>query len=92
MSNVSNWIAFSAFVSYCAMWLRLLVYCRGQSTFKRHFSIFAWLLMVSCGARALEMLTKQEEVSLGQAGIAFTLCVLVYHAKGNVANLFRGKP
>jgi hypothetical protein len=49
----------------------------------------AWLLIVATGTSALEILLGLGRVSFGTAGIAFTLCVLVHRAQGNVANIIR---
>nr|WP_253273761.1 contractile injection system protein, VgrG/Pvc8 family [Collimonas arenae] len=47
------------------------------------------MLIVATGTCALEILLGHGHPSLGQAGIALTLCVLVLRAQGNVANIIK---
>lgn len=79
-----------ALLSYTTTCLWLLCYRRGYANYRIHISLVAWLLIVFTGTCALEILLGTAHTSLGQAGIAFILCVLVYRAQGNVANIIRG--
>ena len=79
-----------AVLSYATTCLRLLCYRRGYANYRIHISLVAWLLIVFTGTCALEIVLGTARTSFGQAGIAFTLCVLVYRAQGNVANIIRG--
>lgn len=76
-------------LSYSVTCMQLLCYRRGLSNYRIHISLVAWLLIVFTGTCALEILIGTAHSSFGQAGIAFTLCVLVYRAEGNVANIMR---
>ncbi|AEK60833.1 phage holin family protein [Collimonas fungivorans] len=79
-----------AVLSYAMTCMQLLCYRRGYANYRIHISLVAWLLIVFTGTCALEILLGTARTSFGQAGIAFTLCVLVYRARGNVANIIRG--
>lgn len=81
-----------ALLSYASTCIRLLCYRRGLANYRIHISLIAWLLIVATGTCALEILLGHGHPSLGQAGIALTLCLLVYRAQGNVANIVRGIP
>jgi hypothetical protein len=70
--------------------MQLLCYRRGFASYRMHISLVAWSLIVFTGTSALEILLGRGHITLGQAGIAFTLCALVYRAQGNVANIIRG--
>lgn len=78
-----------ALLSYASTCLRLLCYRRGLANHRFHISLVAWLLIVATGTSALEILLDHSRVSFGTASIAFTLCVLVHRAQGNVANIIR---
>jgi hypothetical protein len=79
-----------AALSYAVTCMQLLCYRRGYANYRVHIALMAWLLIVFTGTCALEILLGAAHSSLGQTGIAFTLCVLVYRAEGNVANIIRG--
>jgi len=79
-----------ALLSYASTCIRLLCYRRGLANYRIHISLVAWMLIVFTGTRTLEILLGNGHSSFGQAGIAFTLCLLVYRAQGNVANIIRG--
>lgn len=79
-------------VSYAATCLRLLTYQRGLSNYKWTISLVAWCLIVFTGTSALEIVFHPTKIYLGTAGIAVTLCVLVWRARGNVANILRSYP
>jgi type IV secretory pathway VirB2 component (pilin) len=83
-------LTFIAVLSYAITCMQLLCYRRGYANYRIHISLVAWLLIVFTGTCALEILLGMAHTSFGQAGIAFTLCVLVYRAQGNVANIIRG--
>ncbi|AIY42985.1 hypothetical protein LT85_3827 [Collimonas arenae] len=78
-----------ALLSYASACIRLLCYRRGRANYRIHISLIAWLLIVATGTCALEILLGHGHPSLGQAGIALTLCVLVLRAQGNVANIIK---
>ena len=91
MSNaVTTFLTAIALLSYAATCLQLLCYRRGVANYRPHISLVAWLLIVFTGTCALEIVLGHGPISLGQAGIAFTLCALVYRAQGIVANIIRG--
>lgn len=82
-------LALVALISYGATCFQLLCYRRGRANFHIHISVVAWLLIVFTGTGAIEILLGHA-VSIGQAGIATTICMLIWRAQGNVANLVRG--
>jgi hypothetical protein len=77
-------------VSYAATCLRLLTYQRGLSNYKLTMSLVAWCLIVFTGTSALEIIFHPTKIYAGTAGIAVTLMVLVWRARGNVAHILRG--
>lgn len=79
-------------VSYAGTCLRLLAYQRGLSNYKWTVSLLAWCLIVFTGSVALEMIFHPTQTYLGTAGIALTVFILVWRAKGNVANILRSYP
>lgn len=79
-------------VSYAATCLRLLAYQRGLSNYKWTMSFIAWCLIVFTGTGTLEILFHPTKIYFGTAGIAVMLFVLVWRAKGNVANILRSYP
>jgi len=79
-------------VSYVATCIRLLTYQRGLSNYKLTISLMAWCLIVFTGTSALEIFFHPTKIYLGTSGIAVTLCVLVWRARGNVANIMRSYP
>jgi hypothetical protein len=76
-------------MSYTATCLRLMAYQRGLSNYKWTVSFIAWCLIVFTGTGTLEILFHPTKIYLGTAGIAVTLLVLVWRARGNVANILR---
>ncbi|MEB0138003.1 MULTISPECIES: phage holin family protein [unclassified Undibacterium] len=80
------------FFCYFATCLRLLLYRRGLANYCWQQSCKAWCLIVFTGHCALELLLHPESVSLGRAGIAVTILLLVFRARGNVASLTRSHP
>ncbi|MGS0744008.1 phage holin family protein [Glaciimonas sp. GG7] len=78
-----------ALICYAATCMQLLCYRRGLANYRIDLSSIAWLLIALTGSCAIEILLGNTHVSLAQTGIAFTLCVLVRRAKGNVANILR---
>ncbi|HWX02508.1 phage holin family protein [Collimonas sp.] len=79
-----------ALLSYASTCVRLLCYRRGLANHRLHISLVAWFLIVATGTSALEILLDHGRASFGEAGVALTLCYLVYRAQGNVANIIRG--
>ncbi|KAF3999230.1 phage holin family protein [Glaciimonas immobilis] len=77
-------------LSYAATCMQLLCYQRGLANYRIHISFIAWMLIVFTGTCALEIMLGNRQTSFGHAGIAFTWCVLVYRAQGNVAHILRG--
>jgi hypothetical protein len=93
MSNaIDHYLTAIALLCYAATCMQLLCYRRGDATYRIDMSCMAWLLIALTGSCALEILLGHGPISLGQTGIAFTLCVLVHRARGNVANIIRGNP
>ncbi|HWX01552.1 phage holin family protein [Collimonas sp.] len=80
-----------ALLSYAATCLRLLAYRRGLANYKLSVSLFAWMLIVFSGTRALEILFAfgHAGITFSQAGIAAALFLFVYRANGNVAEIMR---
>ncbi|PUA16816.1 phage holin family protein [Glaciimonas sp. PCH181] len=78
-----------ALLCYATTCIQLLCYRRGKANYRINLSCIAWLLIALNGSCALEILLGNVHISLGQTVLAFTLCVLVHHAKGNVANVLR---
>ena len=76
-------------LSYSAACLRLLCYRRGLANYRMHVSWWAWLLILLTGICALEILLGHSQASPGRAGIAVIFCLLVFRARGNVANILR---
>ena len=87
MTKALTVLAVLCYVSTC---MRLLCYRRGLANYRLHMSVLAWLLIVFTGTSALEILLGHGHATLGQAGIACVLCVLVYRAQGNVSTVIRG--
>jgi hypothetical protein len=79
-----------AAVSYAVTCMQLLCYRRGYANYRVHIALVAWLLIAFAENFHMEILFGAAHSSLGQTGIALTLCVLVYRAEGNVANIIRG--
>ncbi|MFJ2987748.1 phage holin family protein [Collimonas sp. NPDC087041] len=79
-----------ALLSYASTCIRLLCYRRGLANYRIHISVVAWFLIVATGTCALEIMLGYAHPSFGQVCIALTLCLLVYRAQGNVANIIRG--
>lgn len=79
-----------ALLGYASTCIRLLCYQRGLANYQLHMSLLAWLLIVFTGTNALEILLDHSHVSLGQAGIAIILGVLVHRVHGNIATIIRG--
>ncbi|MGS0740432.1 phage holin family protein [Glaciimonas sp. GG7] len=79
-----------ALLGYAATCLQLLCYRRGIANYRIQISVVAWLLIVFTGTRTLEILLGSGPISVGDSGLAITLCALVQRAQGNVANMLRG--
>ena len=79
-------------VSYAATCLRLLAYQRGLSNYKWTVSFIAWCLIAFTGTGTMEILFHPTPIYPGTAGVAVTLCFLVWRVKGNVANILRSYP
>ncbi|MDY7547277.1 phage holin family protein [Glaciimonas sp. CA11.2] len=79
-------IAFCCYLAACG---QLLCYRRGLANYRIHLSSLAWLLIALTGSCALDILLGDAPVSLAQAGLAFTLCIIVCRARGNVAHLLK---
>lgn len=87
---MTNLLTTVAMVCYAATCFRLLCYHRGRANFRVHISALAWLLIACTGTSALEILLGNAHATPGQSGLAIILCILVYRAQGNVANILRG--
>lgn len=88
---VNQFMTLIALLSYAAMCGRLLSYRRGLANYKLSVSLFAWMLIVFSGTRALEILLAFGHASIcfSEAGIAAAVCLFVYRANGNVAEIMR---
>lgn len=70
--------------------LRLACYRRCGARYRPGMSVVAYLMFVFTGGQALDVVIRHSAVSPWQLGLAILLAVLVYRARGNVANI--GKP
>lgn len=69
---------------------RLIVYRRGLSRYRPGMSFLAWALIVCAGGQVIEALTNPlQQTPWWAAGFAAVIAVLVWRAKGNVANIMR---
>ncbi len=72
--------------------VRLLFYRRAGARYRWHMSALAWLLIVSTGSTALDILLGRfpsGTAHWGQVGITVVLCALTFAARGNVADIIR---
>jgi hypothetical protein len=84
-----NPLALIALIAYSVAALRILAYRRDGARHRHHVSWFAWLLLVSLGGSAIELVIHAKAVGLFEAIRAALFCVLVFSARGNVARLLR---
>lgn len=84
---MNNIFTIIAFISYSMGCIRLLCYRRGRANYRAHVSWLAGMLIFATGTSALEILIGHGQTTLGRACIAVTLCILIFRAKGNVANI-----
>lgn len=89
---MTNFLTIITVVSYSAACLRLLAYRRGLGNYRLKISIVAWCLILFTGTSALELLLHPRPTSIGTTGIAVTLCILIWRARGNVASITRSQP
>lgn len=69
---------------------RLIVYRRGSSRFRFGISFLAWVLIVCSGGQVIEALTNPTyQTPWWGAGLSAVVCILVWRAKGNVADIVR---
>ncbi|MGE8688631.1 MAG: phage holin family protein [Achromobacter sp.] len=83
-------VAFLFVVANFATALRLACYRRCGARYRPGMSVVAYLMFVFTGGQALDVITRHSAVSPWQLGLAILLAVLVYRARGNVAQI--GKP
>ena len=88
---MTNILTVIALLGYAATCLQLLCYRRGIANYRIRISVIAWLLIVFTGTRTLEILLGHGPLSIGDSGLAMTLCALVHRAQGNVASILRGQ-
>lgn len=89
---MTNLLSVITMVSYAATCLRLLAYRRGHGNYRLNVSMAAWCLILFTGTSALELILHPHPTSIGTAGIAVTLFILVWRARGNVASITRSQP
>jgi drug/metabolite transporter (DMT)-like permease len=90
--NLNNILDLLIIASCLATCLRLLLYRRQGSNFKRGISVVAYVLIVITGAVGLLVLMgKMTSADINPVFIfcLFVLMLLVYRAQGNVAQLIR---
>lgn len=72
--------------------MRLLFYRRRGARYRPHISAVAWLLIVSSGSTAIDILLGRlppGAASIGHVGLAVVVCALTFAARGNVAAILR---
>jgi len=82
----------AVFLASLAICLRLLTYTAGEHASHRPgVACCAWLLIVSTGGQALQILLlgSHTTVSVWQLGVLLVLLFVTYRARGNVARLLR---
>lgn len=71
--------------------ISLINYQRKGAQYKFFASFFAWILIVLLGSIPIRILTDSYiTADPFEAGINFTLCILILVAGGNVMKIFRG--
>lgn len=68
---------------------RLISYRRGLSRYRPGMAFLAWALIASSGGAAIDTVINGAPVSVPQAVLAVVIAVLVWRAKGNVADIVR---
>lgn len=68
---------------------RLICYRRGPSRYRRGVSALAYVLIVCSGGQAIDTLVNAGRVTPWEAGVATVIAVLVWRARGNVADIVR---
>lgn len=76
-----------------AICLRILLYRRGNSAFKRHCSAIAYLIIVGTGSLTLALLTQRirmpdSPITILVAWLLVCLLLAALRSRGNVARLF----
>ncbi|PRC90870.1 phage holin family protein [Solimicrobium silvestre] len=89
MTKLLMLITLLSYIGTCA---RLLSYRRGLGNYRLKISLAAWCLILFTGTNAIDILLHPHAVSFGNAGIAVTLFLLVWRARGNVASITRSDP
>lgn len=68
---------------------RLIFYRRKCSRYRFDMAALAYLLIVCSGGRAIDVVVNSAPVTVWEAGFAAVIALLVWRAKGNVANIMR---
>ncbi|WP_435605890.1 phage holin family protein [Pseudomonas knackmussii] len=92
MHILAQLVALIAAGAYLAGSVRMLLYRRGDSQYRRGISLLASLLGASMAISGLEILLYWPPVSVWRAIGACALCVLIFRARGNVGALLRAAP
>ena len=89
---MSNFLITAVFLASLAICLRLLTYSAGpHASYRPGVAGCAWLLIVSTGGQALQILLlgSRTAVSIWHLGVLLVLLFVTYRARGNVARLLR---
>lgn len=68
---------------------RLIFYRRKCSRYRFGMAVLAYLLIVCSGGRAIDIVVNFAPVTVWEAGLATIVSMLVWRARGNVANIMR---
>ncbi len=70
---------------------RLICYRRGLSRYRPGVSLLAYVLIACAGGQAIDTLANSAQVTPWEAGFAAVITILVWRARGNVADIVRCK-
>jgi len=69
----------------------VLVRRKHGASHRRHVCWLAWLLLVVLGGSAISLLLHPDRIGLLDACREILLCVFVFRARGDMAQLFRSE-
>lgn len=88
---LTNPFAWIALIAYIAAIVRLLTYRKQGARHRSPISWLAWLVLVTLGGSAIELLVNARAVDLFDASRAMLLSIFVFGVRGNVAALLRSE-
>ncbi len=86
-----NPLTLIALAAYLATVVRLLTYRKQGARHRSPISLLAWVVLVTIGGSAIELMLNHRAVDIFDAGRAVLIAVFVFGVNGNIAGLLRSE-